>query len=70
MGLSRPELSHINDVTFGEIDFEPSYSGRHIYIYAFGQIQVLIELESSIFGEVHDIFSRIYEIGKRFFMIL
>ncbi len=38
------------------------------YIYAFGQIQVLAEFESSIFDE--DKFLRNYLIGKCFFMIL
>ncbi len=40
------------------------------HICAFGQIQVLAEFETSVFDEVYVKFSRIYMIGKQFFMIL
>ncbi len=40
------------------------------HICAFGQIQVLAKFETSVFDEVYVKFSRIYTIGKQFFMIL
>ncbi len=40
------------------------------HVCAFGQIQVLAEFETSVFDEVYVKFSRIYMIGKQFFMIL